>query len=130
LNRLVVTAAALVVVACTPVVRQPAVLLDQADRLAGAGDYRGAVGTYDELLTRYPQDRLARRAQVRRDTIAGLLAARADVARLRDELGARDAELGRLRHEVQRLLAETERLRADIEELKRIDLRQEERRRR
>jgi hypothetical protein len=130
LNRLVFTAAVLTLVACTPVVRPSAVLLDRADRLVGDGDYRAAVGAYDEILTRYPQDRIARRAQVRRDTVAGLLAARADVARLREELVAREVEVGRLRQEVQRLLAESERLRADIEELKRIDLRQEERRRR
>jgi hypothetical protein len=127
LTRLVLGAAALALAACGTSLWPPPLLLDRADRLAAQGDYGGAVRAYDELLARNPQDL---RAQARRDTVAGLLAARADLARLREELTARESELHRLRQEMQRLLAETERLRGDIEELKRIDLRQEERRRR
>jgi chromosome segregation ATPase len=112
--------------ACTIV--GPPLLLDRADRLIGRGDYRAAVQAYDDFLAKYPD--LAGRVQARRDTVANLVAARSDLARLRDELTARESELGRLRQEMQRLQAETERLRTDIEELKRIDLRQEERRRR
>jgi predicted nuclease with TOPRIM domain len=126
LTRLVLGVAALVLAGCATL-WPPILLLDRADRLAARGDYGGAVRTYDELLAKYPQDH---RAQARRDTLAGLLAARADLARVREELAAREIELSRLRQEMQRLLAETERLRGDIEELKKIDLRQEERRRR
>jgi hypothetical protein len=127
LTRLVLGAAVLGLSACATSLWPPALLLDRADRLVARGDYGGAVRTYDELLAKYPQDH---RALARRDTLTGLMAARADLARLREELTARESELSRLRLEMQRLLAETERLRDDIEELKRIDLRQEERRRR
>jgi len=99
----------------------PATLLDRADRLVQKGDYASAVRTYDELLAKYPDDPSARRALVSRDAVAGLLAARADIARLREELASRDGELNRLRQEL-------ERLREDLENLKRLDLRDERRR--
>jgi predicted nuclease with TOPRIM domain len=105
--------------ACT--ILGPSLLLDRADRLIGRGDYGAAVRAYDEFLAKYPD--LAGRVQARRDTVANLVAAQADLTRLRGELTARESELSRLKQEV-------ERLRTDIEELKRIDLRQEERRRR
>ena len=130
MNRLVLGIVALMLATCTSWLRPPALLLDRADGLVARGDYRAAMRTYDELLTKYPDHSLAPRAQTRRDTLGSLLAARADLVRLREELTAREGELSRLRQEMQRLQAETERLRADIEELKRIDLRQEERRRR
>jgi len=99
----------------------PATLLDRADRLVQKGDYASAVRTYDELLAKYPDDPSARRALVSRDAVAGLLAARADIVRLREELASRDGELNRLRQEL-------ERLREDLENLKRLDLRDERRR--
>ncbi|MGH7392584.1 MAG: hypothetical protein ACREM3_24470, partial [Candidatus Rokuibacteriota bacterium] len=71
----------------------------------------------------------APRARASRDTVASLIAARADAARLRDALAAREGELTRLRQEVQRLTQETDRLRTDLEALKEIDLRQERRKR-
>lgn len=97
-------------------------LLDRAERLVGQGDYPGAVQTYDEFLARYPDDPAAPRVLATRNSVASLLAARADITRLREDLAAREAELGRLRQEL-------ERLRADLENLKRIDLREERRRR-
>jgi predicted Zn-dependent protease len=93
----------------------PATLLERADRLVQQGDYASAVRTYDELLAKYPDDPAARRALTSRDAVAGLLEAR-------KELAARDGELTRLRQEV-------ERLREDLENLKKLDLRDERRRR-
>ncbi len=119
LIRLVLAAAVLMLPACT--ILGPPLLLDRADREIGRGDYGAAVRTYDEFLAKYPD--LAGRVRARRDTVANLVAAQADLARLRVELTTREGELSRVRQEMQRL-------QADIEELKRIDLRQEERRRR
>lgn len=104
-------------------------LLEGADRLLEQGQYQAALRAYDTLLATYPHDPVAPRAQATRDTLGTLLAARADVVRLKEELAARDTDLGRLKQELQRLHVETERLRADLEELKRIDLKQERRRR-
>ncbi len=109
---------------------RPAVtLLASADRLLEQGQYQAALRAYDELLATHPHDAVAPRAQATRDTLGTLLAARADVVRLKEELAGRDTDLGRLRQELQRLQTETEGLRADLEKLKRIDLKQERRRR-
>lgn len=99
----------------------PASLLQRADRLVQQGDYASAIRTYDELLAKYPADPAATRALASRDAVAGLLAARGDIARLRQELAAREGELTRLRQEL-------EQLREDLENLKKIDLRDERRR--
>jgi hypothetical protein len=119
--------------------RPSAALLERADRLVEKGQYTAAIGTYDELLATYPKEPEAARAQAVRDTLSSLIAARADVVRLKEELATRDGEVGRLKQELHevgrlkqelhRLATETERLRADLEELKRIDLKQERRRR-
>lgn len=103
--------------------------LARADRLVEQGEYVAAVQAYDEALARHPADPEAPRARASRDMLNSLIAARADVARLRESLAARDAELTRLRQEVQRLTQEADRLRADLETLKEIDLRQERKRR-
>ena len=100
----------------------PNVLLDRADRQIANGDYMAAVRTYDELLARYPDDPAAPRALAARDILGSLLAARDDISRLQKELTAREAELGRIKQDL-------ETLRGDLEDLKRIDLRQERRRR-
>lgn len=109
--------------------RPSAALFERGDRLVEQGQYAAAISTYDELLATYPDDPAAPRAQAIRDTLSSLMAARADVARLKEELATRDGEVGRLKQEVHRLATETERLRGDLEELKRIDLKQERRRR-
>jgi predicted RNase H-like nuclease (RuvC/YqgF family) len=115
---------------------QTDVMLERADQLAGRGDYAAAVQAYDQFLATRPDDRAAARAQASRDTAAGLLSARAEIARLRGELEGRETEVARLRQEITRLTTETERLRseadrfrADLEKLKRLDLEQERRRR-
>ncbi len=100
-------------------------LLDRADALAEAGDYRGALPVYEEFLTKYPEHSAAPRARAVRELITGLFATRQELARVQTESARarqeRDAELVRLR-------AETERLRADLEKLKRIDIEMEHRR--
>lgn len=100
--------------------------LARADRLVEQGDYGAAMLAYDEVLARHPHDARVRAA---REALATLLAARADVARLRDTLAARDGELSRLRQEMHRLAQEANRLRADLETIKEIDLRKEPKRR-
>ena len=124
--------------ACTawPVVGRSVALLERADHLTGRGHYAAAVRAYDEFLAAHPDDPAAVRALASRDTAAGILVARDEIARLRVKLESRDGEAGRLRQELTRLTAETERLRAeadrlrtDLEQLKRLDLEQERRRR-
>jgi chromosome segregation ATPase len=107
----------------------------------GAGHARMSRDLVARLLAlEEERDRLraelaAREADVER--LRGELALRGgELARLRGEVAVRDAELARARRElatrqaeVERLHADAERLRADLEELKRMDLRQERRRR-
>jgi hypothetical protein len=97
-------------------------LLARADKLADRQQYEPALRTYDEFLTRYPTDPAAPRALKSRDTIASIVTARGELARLRGELAARDAELAKLRQE-------SERLRADLEKLKEVDLNLERKKR-
>ena len=97
-------------------------LLARADRLADRQEYEPALRAYDEFLTRYPADPSAPRALKSRDTIASIVTARGELARLRSELAARDAELAKLRQE-------SERLRTDLEKLKEVDLNLERKKR-
>jgi len=97
-------------------------LLARADRFGDRHQYEAALRTYDEFLARYPSDPAAPRAQKSRDTIASIMLARTELARLRAELAARDGELARLRQEA-------ERLRADLEKLKEVDLNLERKKR-
>lgn len=100
----------------------PNALLDRADRQIALADYAAAVRTYDELLAHYPDDPAAPRALAARDILGSLLAARDDISRLRKELSVREAELSRIKQDLGSL-------REDLENLKRIDLREERRRR-
>lgn len=121
MRRLALIALAGVVAGCSVLpafLRPSGALLDRADDLVAAGRYTEAVAAYDDWLTRYPDDGAGQRVRSRRDTVAALLETRAEVARLRRQLGDRDAEVVRLRQEA-------ERLRTDLEKLKRIDLRPE-----
>jgi tetratricopeptide (TPR) repeat protein len=122
--------------------RPSTTLLAQADRLLGEGQYTDALEVYGEVLAKYPNTDDAARARARHDTIAGLLAARAQVTRLtaemkaqeaelvrtREQVATRDGELARARQEIGRLAAETDRLRTDLEHLKKIDIDLERRR--
>jgi hypothetical protein len=97
-------------------------LLARADRFADRHQYESALRSYDEFLARYPTDPAMPRALKSRDTIASIVTGRAELARLRSELAARDGELARLRQE-------TERLRGDLEKLKEVDLNLERKKR-
>ena len=97
-------------------------LLARADRLTDRQQYEPALRMYDEFLTRYPGDPAAPRALKSRDAVASIVTGRAELARLRSELAARDAELAKLRQEA-------ERLRADLEKLKEVDLKLERKQR-
>jgi hypothetical protein len=83
------------VVGCSPrpVVRPAVALLDEAERLAIQGDYPGAVSLYDDVLSRQTDPAVVARARAGRDTAAGVLTARAEQARLREQLAAREAEV-------------------------------------
>jgi hypothetical protein len=115
--------------------RPAAMLLLRADRAADERRFREALALYDDFLTRYPDDVEARRALDSRDTIASIITARDELARLRGELRTREVEAGKLRDEVMRLRqelasrqAESDKLRADLERMKELDLKLERRR--
>ena len=115
--------------------RPAAMLLLRADRAADERRFREALALYDDFLTRYPDDVEARRALESRDTIASIITARDELARLRGELRTREVEAGKLRDEVMRLRqelasrqAESDKLRADLERMKELDLKLERRR--
>jgi predicted RNase H-like nuclease (RuvC/YqgF family) len=115
--------------------RPAAMLLVRADRAADELRFRQALALYDEFLTRYPDDAAAARALESRDTVAAIVTAREELARLRSELRARESEVTKLRDDVARLRqelmsrqAETDKLRADLERIKEMDLRLERRR--
>jgi hypothetical protein len=102
--------------------------LAKAERLTEEGQYQQAVAAYDEFLAEHADDAQAPLALANRDAIAGFLTARAELARLRQDLSAREVEVARLREELARVRQESERMRADLERLKQIDLRPERRR--
>jgi hypothetical protein len=106
--------------------------LADADARAVQGDYPLALSAYEAYLKRFPDDEGAPRARAMRTMIAELVASRADLATLRDQLArARgdNAEVARLRQELSVREAEVTRLREDLEALKRTDLEMERRRR-
>ena len=111
-----------------PFARASTVSLAKAERLTEEGQYQQAVAAYDEFLAVHADDAQAPRALANRDAIAGFLMARTEMARLRQDLTAREAEVARLREELARVRQESERLRADLERLKQIDLKQDRRR--
>lgn len=111
-----------------PFQRASTASLEKAERLTEERQYQQAVAAYDEFLAVHPDDAEASRALANRDVIAGYLSARADLARLRQDLTAREAEVTRLREELARVRQESERMRADLERLKQIDLKQDRRR--
>lgn len=115
-------------VARRPFERASTVSLARAEKLTEEGQYQQALAAYDEFLAVHADDAQAPRALGHRDAIAGYLTARAELARLRQDLTAREAEVARLREELARVRQESERLRADLERLKQIDLRPDRRR--
>jgi len=114
-------------VACTgcaswPLIGRGAFVISEADRMAREGDFAGAVAKYDEYLARYPDGWSATRAQESRDTLSSTLTARAEAARLRQEVVRLRDELARRESDLVRVRQEADRLRTDLEKLKQIDL--------
>lgn len=72
-------------------------LLDEAERRAAQGDYAAAVNLYEDVLAFQSNPAVLAKARAGRDTVAGLLAARGEADRLRQQLAAREAEILRLR---------------------------------
>jgi septal ring factor EnvC (AmiA/AmiB activator) len=83
-----------------PVATFEVALLDEADRRAAQGDYAAAVNLYEDILAFQADPAVLDRARTRRDTVAGLLAARGEVARVREQLAAREAEVRRLQEQL------------------------------
>jgi len=118
---------------CALFTRDAARALADADARAANGDYPAALAAYDAYLVRYPDDDGVARVRAVRAMVAELVAARAELAALRDRLTTRErgeaAELARLRQELSARQAEVSRLKGDLEALKRTDLQMERRRR-
>ena len=122
MKALALTALALVVTGCAIAPARPAErLIDRGDALMEQGDYRAAAAAYNQVVTKYPEDRLAPSAMVRRDAAAAIRAAREEIARLLADLSARESEVTRQRQEI-------DRLRADVETIKQTDLQLERKR--
>ncbi|HEV8308564.1 MAG TPA: hypothetical protein VGW35_12955 [Methylomirabilota bacterium] len=85
-------------------------LLARADDQLVAGQYRGAVSLYDELLRAHVADPATARARATRAVLDRLLLAQGEIERLHRELASRQVEIDRLR--------------ADLDRLRSIDLRQ------
>lgn len=105
-----------------------AATLERADELMRRGAWEDAVGAYSQYLARYPDAEDASRAAASRDTLRALLVARADGARLREEVARLREELGRRDVDLARARQEAERLRVDLERMKEIDFKLERRR--
>ena len=117
-------------------------LLDRADALVARQQYQEALLAYDDVKRLDPDGRAGASAAARRELVGSLVAARDQIARLREELRARqteiervskdlatrETEITRLRQEVSSRQGEMEQLRADLENLKRIEMRLERRR--
>ncbi len=114
--------------AAGPLARPSTTALARADNLTAQGQYEQAVAAYDQFLAEHADHSLAPRALAHRDAIAGYLKTRSELARLQQELTAREVEVAGLREELARVRQEGERLRVDLERLKQIDLRPDKRR--
>ena len=127
-----VALAAVLMSGCSLATSDAARALADADARAVQGDYPLALSAYEAYLKRFPYDEGAPRARAMRTMIAELVASRADLATLRDQLArarGEGAEVARLRQELTVRQAEVTRLREDLEALKRTDLEMERRRR-
>ena len=89
-------------------------LVTRGDDQLVAGNYRGALASYDQFLRSNPQDAVSDRVRATRALLARYLQAEEEAARARPELTD--------------LRAEVTRLRAALEKLKAIDVRTEQKR--
>lgn len=131
-------------------------LVIHADRLAADGDLDGALRAYEAALAEGAAGDAAIRARAGRATVSAAQSAAAELARVREQLArlheqitarerdvakltrdlaAREGELSRARQdltarqaELARLGVEADKLRGDLEDLKRIEMRLEKRR--
>ena len=104
-----------------------AAALERADSLARQGSWEEAVSAYGEYLRLYPDADSAPRAAASRDTLRALLSARAELARMKDELVHLRDDLARRDGDLVRVRQEADRLKTDLERLKQIDLKLERR---
>jgi hypothetical protein len=77
----------------------------RGDRQLVAGNYRAAIGMYDEFLRATPADPSAGRVRATRGLLARYLQAEEDAARLRSELNDLRAQVTRLRAALDKLRA-------------------------
>jgi chromosome segregation ATPase len=103
-------------------------VLERADRLAREGAWEEAATAYGEYATRFPDAEAAPRAAASRDTLTALVAARAELGRLREEIARLREDVARRDNDLVRVRQEADRLRTDLERLKQIDLKLERRR--
>ena len=132
MTRIVLGLALLLFSGCTIAVDHAGRALADADARATHGDYPSAIAAYDAYLKRYPYDDGVPRARAMRTMMAELVAMRAELTTLREQLArarGETTEVGRLRQELSARQAEISRLREDLEALKRTDLEMERRRR-
>ncbi len=100
--------------------------LAEADAQAARGDYKVALTGYDAYLKDHPDDE---RTRAVRALVSELVAARAELAALRERTRGESSEVTRLRQELTARQAEVARLKQDLEALKRADLQLERQRR-
>jgi chromosome segregation ATPase len=105
----------------SPFPRPTPAVLERAHAAVERGDYDGALTAYDDALRAGLEGETAVRARAARDTVAAVLGARAEVARLRAEAVARDGEVAKLRDgmtaredDLTRLREEVARLRQEL----------------
>ena len=102
-------------------------MLERANRLAREESWEEAVTAYGDYLAYHPAGEAAPRAAASRDSLRALLSARAEAARLREELLRLREELARRDGDLVRVRQEADRLKADLEKLKQVDLKLERR---
>jgi uncharacterized protein (DUF3084 family) len=93
--------------------RPSTTLLVRADRLVTAGQYADALEAYEQILAKYPETNEAARAQISRDALSELLAARARIGRLTAGMKAQEAENTRMRDDNARTREENARTREE-----------------
>ena len=117
-------------------------LVTRGDRLAAEGDLDGALREYESALAQGAGGRAGLRARSGRSAVMAAIEAReqlgrvrAELARVTEEIVAREREIVRLAKdltardaEVARLRRDTEQLRTSLEDLKRIEIQLERRR--
>jgi cell division protein FtsB len=100
----------------------PPPLLARADRLVEQGSYEAAVAAYDEFLATHADDGAMPRARMSRGAAAAVVAARAELAKLKQDSAKLTQEIAKLNEELVKREADLTKMREDLERLKQIDL--------